>query len=428
MTTTVHSDVLILGGGIAGLSCRAALAGNRDVTLLEKEGSLGGLLKMNPCGEFIFDTTLHVLPLRDKNVANSIRALVPDGFYSFAKRNLIWQQGHVIDYPYQFHARQLPSHVRAKCLEHFPRSSPSLLTKASFRHWLLEEFGKGFYEHFFEPYNTKLYGICPSRLEATPMTWTIPAGDREAVIHGSNKHKVDTLQQSIVCYPRGKAGISALALGMEQLGTGRVLTSCAVELIDTRRRIVRCNDGSSIHYGSLVSTLPLPELISRIKDIPHETASAASELRVQSITVIQVGTTHRSRSLDAHWTYFPDPEIPFYRLTRLENISPDLAPPEASALLLEIPGKHIPDRETITGQLLRVGAIKSRQLEHYHAISVPYAYVLFLSGYQRAVKKIQNYLVNNEIQSIGRFGEWRYCDIEQTISSGFEAARKLKHS
>src|SRR4029079_14787009 len=52
-----------------------------------------------------------------------------------------------------------------------------------------------------------------------------------------------------------------------------------VDQIDFGSRVLRLEDGSELNYEQLVSTLPLPYLISRSVDAPDDVREAASLLR-----------------------------------------------------------------------------------------------------------------------------------------------------
>lgn len=110
------SDVLIVGAGVAGLACRAELRGRRETTLLEKDDRPGGLLKVYRRGDFVFDTVVHALTLRNPRQRELILQALPRGVQAFDRQSLVWQRGSTINYAYQHHAGQLPPEARDACL------------------------------------------------------------------------------------------------------------------------------------------------------------------------------------------------------------------------------------------------------------------------------------------------------------------------
>lgn len=421
-----EADVLILGAGAAGLACRMGLRGGpRHATVLEQSAQPGGLLRVHPRGAFTFDTVLHVLFFRDAAVQRRVQGWLPQGLRSFAKKNLVWQQGRALPYPYQFNTWALPEEVRRDCLEHLPPETALCPPEASFRDWLLAQFGQGFYRRFFGPYNRKLYGEDPARLEAAPMTWTIPADKRGAVLRGAQGPTPDSgLPNSH--YPRGPRGIGEVVDALQERGQGPVHLQSAVTRVDLRRRLVWTRGGARWRYRDLVSTLPLPALLRLVEGLPPEIQRDLEKLRAAGVTVVRVGAQGRTRSLDADWTYFPDPEIPFYRMTRQERIAPQMSPPGSTALLLECPGATPPPRQRILEALLHLQVLPSDRVEHYSTLHLPFAYVLFLPGHRAALARARDWLSRHGAHLAGRYAQWRYANIEQTLQSGWSCADALQ--
>jgi protoporphyrinogen oxidase len=421
---SVHAtDVLIIGAGIAGLACMASLPKGCEVVLLEGSRSIGGLLTTHRFGDYIFDTVPHVLFFRDKRLLTAISNLLPVSLYAFRRSNYIWQNDRVITYPYQFNACDLPDHVREECIGAVPDNTDATEQQVrSFRDWLLREFGRGFYAHFFRPYNEKLYGLALSELEAAPLKWTIPRDNRAAILEGARRRQPASNQ--LLFYPRGDRGIAAIVDALAAPHRGRILTDERVQTIDLSRREVRTAGGQTFRYRKLVSTQPLPDLVDCVVNPPKSVRCLRMQLRAIGIHVVRIGAPQSGPNLRDIWTYFPDSDIPFYRMTRLERISSDLCPPGGTSILLECSGPDIPPQDGILQQLVRLGVLASTDVDHYSVLRVPYAYVLFLHGYRRVVADLRNYLSSAGVFTAGRYGQWMYADIEMAIKSGVTAARR----
>lgn len=418
----LSTDVCVLGAGIAGLTVRAALP-DREVLCLDAAPRPGGLLQMHERGDFAFDTTVHVLFFRRPGMRNLVEALLTGGAHRFLKHNLVSQGGRQIDYPYQLNLGQLSEAARAECLRGLP-AAPGEPTDPSFRAWLLAQFGEGLYARFFGPYNEKLYGVCPSTLVAAPMTWTIPADCRDEILRGAAPGAAPTAPSVECLYPRGRQGIEALPAAVLTLGEGPVLCGERVVSIDPAAREVTTESGLRVRYRTLVSTLPLPALLGCL-DLPAPLTRAKESLVAAPVTVVHVGSHADGEALAAHWTYFPDREVPFYRMTRLERISPDVCPPGSAALLLECPGHAPPPREVVIDHLVRLGVLRSREIAAYGHVRIPHAYVLFRPGTAGALETARSWLGAREIETAGRYGDWRYANIEQTIESALSAAARV---
>ena len=57
-------------------------------------------------------------------------------------------------------------------------------------------------------------------------------------------------------------------------------------------------------------------------------------------------------------------------------------------------------------------------------VDMPCAYVIFDKQRKKILNKINEFLINNDIYSIGRYGAWEYSFIEKNISD----AKKLADS
>jgi protoporphyrinogen oxidase len=135
-----------------------------------------------------------------------------------------------------------------------------------------------------------------------------------------------------VAYPKGPNGIEALPLSLEQKAESPIRLNCSVIALDLAAKTARTSDGLKIHWKTIIATLPLPSLVASTTIPP----CSRCDLRAADVSIVEIGATKTGSGLPAIWTYVPDESIPFYRLTRLERISPDLAPENGAAILLEI--------------------------------------------------------------------------------------------
>lgn len=97
-----------------------------------------------------------------------------------------------------------------------------------------------------------------------------------------------------------------------------------VERIDGAGKTVHLSDGSSIKYNTMISTMPLDEIVHIVDGIDPAMTKTGSELIFSSTHVIGVGIrgTLPDRIGDKCWLYFPEPDSPFYRATIFSNYSP----------------------------------------------------------------------------------------------------------
>lgn len=60
-----------------------------------------------------------------------------------------------------------------------------------------------------------------------------------------------------------------------------------------------------------------------------------------------------------------------------------------------------------------------------NVIDMPYAYIIFNKERKKTLEKINEFLIKNNIYSIGRYGGWEYSFIEKNISDAKKLAELI---
>jgi protoporphyrinogen oxidase len=194
---------------------------------------------------------------------------------------------------------------------------------------------------------------------------------------------------------------------------------------------VRFADGGEATYNTLLSSLPLNELLQRVKSCPDEIQNLQRGLRYISVININLGVD-RERISDYHWVYFPESVYPFYRVGFLNNLSPHMAPKGASVLSVEIsyPPSNPPSLENVREQtlatLISCGILRrGDKILAEKTILIKHAYVIYDRFRSRHLPRIMQFLRSNHICPLGRYGRWEYATMEDAILQGKEAAEAL---
>ena len=103
--------------------------------------------------------------------------------------------------------------------------------------------------------------------------------------------------------------------------------------------------------------------------------------------------------------------------------SPDNAPEGCSSLQMEIYCKEneFTEQELIdgtVGKLIKLWIIKEEDILFTHIGFEKYANVIFTEPIYRARKIVRDWLCEQGIKTIGRFGEWDYLWSDQSLLSG----------
>ena len=130
------------------------------------------------------------------------------------------------------------------------------------------------------------------------------------------------------------------------------------------------------------------------------------------------------------WLYVPDKKTPFFRMGYYSNIAPPMAPSGQSATYLEVAYREKPDNNTLLERCLdalgSMGILQSAEdVLDISIHDIPCAYVLYDAEYKQARGNVLAYLRDQDIFSIGRYGSWEYCDMEDSFLHAKEVASFL---
>jgi protoporphyrinogen oxidase len=409
---------LILGAGVSGISAANYLGKNEDYLILEKTGAVGGYLKTIHQDGFTWDYSGHFFHFQSSEVKELImKNINPDEILKISKKAGVLYKDRIVSFPFQKNISELPKDEFLECLSdfYFRKSKDGY---DNFLDWLYGTLGESIVEKFVKPYNEKLYAVNLLELDVNAMGRFFPNITMEEMMK-SLKIKNNDSYNSEFIYPR-KGAISYIESLLCGVDAKKIELNTEALRIDTERRIVYSNRGQ-IEYETIISSMPLTNLLHRC-DIKYNTSKYSSN----KVLVFNFGFD-KPTALDYHWLYVPDPKISFYRVGFYNNILGEFK----MSLYVEIGLKS--DQE-IDIKLLRENVLKELKIlnivEDHKVISE--AHVLMDPAYvhvnefsiKDSLKKI-NLLKQKNIFSIGRYGEWTYCSIEDNIISAKKCVDEL---
>jgi protoporphyrinogen oxidase len=430
----MSSDVLILGAGLAGLSCARHLGGGYQ--LHERETTAGGVARSFARGAFFFDVTGHWLHLRDPGIEKLAKELLGDELVVVQRRAEIHSHGVRTPYPFQANTYGLPPAVVAECvLGYFAareaEARGGLPPPASFEDYIRRRMGDGIAKHFMIPYNTKLFTVPPSEMSHEWCGRFVPIPTPDEVVRGALApagagHGIG--YNATFLYPR-EGGIGRLAAALEASLPEPARKGSAAVKVDPRARSVTFADGSRASYRVLVSTLPLKALVALIDGVPDAVRHATAQLRATNVTYWDVGVKGANAPGDAHWIYFPEPELPFYRAGSASAAVPSLAPAGHRSYYVEVShagALRVGDAEVLAG-MRRAGLLGPREEPVLmHHTTVEGAYVIMDHAYGPARATVLEWLTAQGILSVGRYGAWTYDSMEGAMVQGRDAAARAR--
>jgi protoporphyrinogen oxidase len=432
--------IVIVGAGLAGLSTAYHLSGV-PYRVYEREQEVGGLCRSYRKDGFTFDYTGHLLHFRQPEIRLLVEKLLAGKLQKHARQSFIYSHRTYTEYPFQVNTCGLPPEVVRECLMGFIATlTQPILSIApkdrSFKQWILDHLGEGIAKHFMVPFNEKLWQVSLDELTSDWVSWLVPKPDLKDVINGALgiKDKAFGYNPSFL-YP-ATDGIKVLPESFVP-GITDIVHHCELEEVDTKKRRVLFRDRQTggtreERYDSLVSTIPILELVRRCTDFPAPLKEAAAALRWVSVYNVNLGFA-RERVSDKHWLYFPEPEFPFYRVGFPTNFSPALGRPGCSSMYVEM--SHRPTEHQSAEELIerarkgmeRAGIIRpDDEMVVADVKDLHYAYVYFDRHRAQAVPAIIAELARRGIHSIGRYGRWEHTSMEDAIGQGKQLAEQLR--
>ena len=414
---------LVVGGGVTGLAF-AAFSKDKDYLLLEADSSLGGYCKTVRKDGFVWDYSGHFFHFKHPDIEAWLRErMCGQEVRTVAKRSFIAYGGLHIDFPFQKNIHQLAKDEFIDCLHdlYVARALTASRPETSFRDMLYARFGKGIAERFLIPYNEKLYACDLATLDKSAMGRFFPHADLTDVIRNMRTPD-NTSYNTTFTYPEGGAMEYVHALASEVDRTKVALDEPLVAL-DLCKRIAETGK-RRIRYERLVSTMPLPRLLA-MTGLEHDAGAFAWN----KVLVFNLGFDKKGPS-EPHWVYFPDRERVFYRVGFYDNIFHA----DRMSLYVEIglARDAVIDTDAMLARVLEglrlEGIVTDQRVVATHSVVMDPAYVHITGRSLEEHARVGRALRAHGVYSIGRYGGWTFCSIEDNLVEARELAQDFELS
>ena len=477
-------DHIVVGAGPTGLS--AAYHAGANTLLLDKNAQVGGWCRSIYERGFTFDYAGHIMFSNDPYVAQLYQTLLGNNVHWQNREAWIYSKNTYTRYPFQGALYGLPPDVLKECLigaiearfgslQAAPRATSVSSATAqrgganatackaesitdccadgvagsetalvvvvenerqqddaaeNFEQFIYRVWGKGVAKHFAIPYNQKLWAVPLSEMETSWLGGRVPMPDLEEMIAGALSPVAQPMGPNArFGYPL-KGGFQALMNGFLPHLTGTLKLNARVASVSPLKHSITLDDGTCYGYKTLISTMPLPELVRAIGDeAPESVKDAAAQLRYVSVRCVNLGIG-RPAVTEKHWIYYPEDSV-FHRIFVQGNASPHCNPNGGFGLTCEITySEHKPlpcdGHELINrciADCVKVGLIESDDvLWTANQIDMPYAYVVYDHARAQNVRLIRDWLAQHHIILAGRYSEWEYYNSDHAFIAGKKAA------
>ena len=410
---------LIIGAGITGL-CYAMFVRHDDYLILEKENEIGGYCRTIKRNGFVWDYSGHFFHFQDSQIKDLILSgMEKEKIITVIKETRIKYKDLLVDYPFQKNIHQLEKNELLDCL--FDLFTVATDEYENFKEMLYVKFGKSIAEKFLIPYNEKLYACDLNILDKNAMGRFFPYADKEDIIKNFRTANNSSYNGSFV-YPQGGA-IEYVNSIHRHIDKNKVRFMSEVKSISLVNHEVTLSDGSTIKYDRLINTMPFPQLLD-MTGIEYD----KNVYTWNQVLCFNLGFDKKGSDKINHWLYFPEKKYCFYRVGFYDNILNQ----DRMSMYVELgfdKEEQIKSNEWI-GPVLRdleMAGIKSsdQTLVDYECIIMNPAYVHINNQSIKDVEDKKNLLAKFDVYSIGRYGSWTYCSIEDNIKEARLLSQQL---
>jgi len=445
-------DVLILGGRLAGLWAGYQLQQKGlKVEILEKEEKPGGMLQTVYKDGFYFDIGPHIflgphLPYYRELVGDEI---VPvKGFYGIGFRkkqilspvnpfNLLKTIGTWTTIPV------VNSMLLGKIGDAFSKKEYDNVDQL-----LSARFGERINSFFFRDYIPKVTGtpaedVSPHwfseryRFYQENNLW---GNLLKKVLTASNAlfRKKESDEGLAMYYPRQGAQMITDALAKKiQADGGSIRMNTEVNYLQVYQgRIASVGYRSPTETGEIssqwiISTLPVTDLIQKIRPAPTEKVLASSNKLSYRRLALYFLILKREQLSDKIQIYFPENHYNFKRIYEPKHLDAAVAASDKTGICVEVcfdqadgPFGDIKDNlyESVLTGLNDFYSVSREEVEWIDTIEVPYAYAIYKKGYEENLTTLARYLFELEnLISYGRQGSFRYNHLVDRVIDAFDA-------
>jgi protoporphyrinogen oxidase len=382
---------------------------------------------------FLFDEGPHISFTKIDRIKKIFAESVNNQYESFrAKVNNYWK-GYWIKHPAQCNLNGLPQDLVVNILKDFIDAQHNHKHEiGNYEDWLKASFGKTFAETFPMEYGLKYHTTTANNMSIDWLGPRLYQPKLEEVLLGAISPQTPDVHYISHCrYPSYNGFVSFLDLFLNQTD---IRLNHTLVRIDPKRNTLHFANGAVDSYDYLISSIPLPELIPMIAEVPSDVLEASQKLACSEVVVVCVGIS-RPDIIDAHWTYFYDRDIFFTRLCTPHLQSPNNVPSGCGSIMAEcyfskkyrpLDRKPVECIEPVIDDLKRCGLFHEEdKILFKEAMHLKYANVIFDMERADAIALIHGYLDDLRIRYCGRYGLWGYIWTDQAFISGEKAAQQI---
>ena len=428
----------VLGGGITGLAAGYyARRHGLPATVYETHRRPGGLSVTFAHDGFLFDSGAHRFHDKDPAITQDVQAILGEDLLAVSRPSVIFDGGRLLPFPFR-----LPDVLRHLGPGELARGALGLAAvrmagqapgPESFAALATRRYGRTLAARFLLGYSQKLWGVPGERLSACAAGGRLRGLDlrqflRDTLLgRSADRRSVD----GSFFYPTRGIGMLADALA-RGCGPKGIRTSAEVRRLHHDgariRSIAVAGVGDEVPVDTLASTLPIERLLALMDPPPPAPIlRLARDLKHRDLVLVAL-FLRRESITGAATVYFPDPAVPFTRITEPRNRSEAMSPVGHTSLVAEIPCTPedplwSADDAHLVGltlkPLVEIGWIQATELVGSRVVRLRHAYPVLSLGFERSLEPVLRYLDGfGNLALAGRNGRFEYGWIHGMLRSG----------
>lgn len=434
-TAPYEKNVLILGGGISGLSAAYYLKLNDvPLTVFDALDKPGGNCRTIQIGEFMFDTGAHRIHDKDKEITEQVKKLLGDHLKLINAPSKIFDNGRFLSFPLEFKDvfSRMDSSFTIRAGMDFLKSRFRKGYSNDFESFAVYSYGRSMAERFLLNYSRKLWGVPCNMLSPEVSGERLKSITLITLLKNfiSKSYAESAHYEGEFYYPdRGieqLSGALAQFIGSENIRLNSRVTGILHD--DHRIEEVQIDGHDPIRINQVISTLAITDLITMMRPSPpQDILNMAKSLKFRNIR-LAVFLLRGERINNAATIYFPADKFIFTRGYEPKNRSRSMSPQGMTSFVLEVPcfehewewnADHADFMKKVREQIIETGLIRDNDIIGCADERIVNAYPVLEKDYKEKVLSIFEYLSRfQNLEVSGRIGLFKYLWIHNLLREG----------
>ena len=439
---TKGKTVLVLGGGIAGLSVAYFLKHrNVPVTVYDAMDKPGGNCRTIRIRDFSFDTGAHRFHDKDPEITGQVKGLMGDELKRISAPSKIFDDGRMLSFPLElrdvFISMDTSFMIRAGI--DLLKSRCKRRGADDFESFAVSAYGRSMADRFLLNYSRKLWGIPCRELSREISGERLKHMTLATLLKHfiSRRYAENAHYEGDFYYP--ERGIGQLPEMMSaRIGPENIqLNSRITGIFHNEKRLegIGINGDALVNASQVVSTLPVVDFIAMMRPAPpQDVLEAAKALRFRNIRLAVFFI--RGRGINKAATmYFPAGRFIFTRGYEPKNRSGFMSPQGMTSFVAEVPcfaddWAWRADSHAFTTkvreQVLETGLVRREDIVGCADERIAHAYPVLEKDHREKMVTISGYLSGfDNLEISGRSGLFKYLWIHNLVREGRNIAGRV---